>query len=252
MQETQALSLKKPNDDQGLLKLVAILTMVVDHVGVVFFPSQIIFRVIGRIAFPLFCWGIAIGVVHTKDWKRYALRILMMGIVTQPFFMLALTHSWTQLNVMATLLLGLLAVVGMRYKRYGSAIWAPLLCLSIAMVVEMDYGWRGVLLIILMYLARGTRGGLAALLVAFCLYWGGGPVLPKSFVASLTLSPLGPLNQVFYTMTNLVRLQSLAALALPLLFFRTQSGIRLPKWFTYAAYPGHLLILWLLTLILKP
>lgn len=251
MAETQALSLKKPNDDQGLLKLVAFITMIIDHVGVVFFPSQILFRVIGRIAFPLFCWGIATGVDHTRDWRRYALRILIMGMVTQPFFMLALTHNWAQLNVMATLLLGLLSVVGMRYKRYGSAIWAPILCLSVAMVVEMDYGWRGVLLIILMYLARGSRGGLAALLVAYCLYWGGGTVLPQSFVAKLTMSPLGPLNQVFYTFFNLIRLQSLAVLALPFLFFHTKSGIRLPKWFSYAVYPGHLLVLWLLTLIIQ-
>ena len=59
-----------PNRDQSLIKLVAVLTMVVDHTGVIFFPGVLWLRVIGRIAFPLFCWGIVIGAERTRDWRR--------------------------------------------------------------------------------------------------------------------------------------------------------------------------------------
>lgn len=240
-----------PNKDQSLLKLVAIITMVIDHVGVVFFPSQIIFRVIGRIAFPLFAWGIAVGAEKTKNWPLYALRLLIIGIVTQPFFMLALNHTWSQFNVMATLLLGLLAIVGIRYKWFLSQVWAPVLCLLLSAAFQMDYGWRGVLLIILMYLTRNSRGGLIALMTAFCLYWGGGSsVLPREFVSSLTQTPLQPLNNALNEFFFLFRLQSLAILALPLMLIQTNSGYRMPKWLGYMAYPGHLLILWLLTQVI--
>ena len=60
-------ALQAPNQDHGLLQLAAMVTMVIDHIGVVFFPGLKILRVIGRIAFPLFCWGIAVGAEKTRS-----------------------------------------------------------------------------------------------------------------------------------------------------------------------------------------
>ena len=164
----------QPNSDAGLLKTVAMITMLIDHVGAIFFPGLIELRVIGRIAFPIFCWGVAAGSVHTKSLPKYALRLLIGGLIAQPFYMLALDHTIREWNVMATLLLGLLAIAGIQQKKWFSHIWAPIVCLGLAAMQQMDYGWRGVLLIILMYLARDSRGALAALMVSFCLYWGAG------------------------------------------------------------------------------
>jgi len=244
--------LAKPNRDQSLLKLVAILTMVVDHVGVIFFPGVTLLRVIGRIAFPLFAWGVAIGAEKTRDWRRYALRLLLMAVVSQPFYMLALTHGLLEFNVMATLLLGLLAIQGVRLKWFGSQVWGPALCLILAAAFRMDYGWRGVLLILLMYFARDSRGGLAALMVAFCLYWGGGSsVFPRLEPGALAGTPFERFIGAANELLGLFRLQSLAILSLPLMLFDTRSGWRMPKWLGYAAYPGHLLLLWLLDLALR-
>ncbi|HSK68435.1 MAG TPA: TraX family protein [Candidatus Limnocylindria bacterium] len=237
----------EPNKDHSLLKLVAVLTMMVDHAGVVFFPGVLWLRVIGRIAFPLFAWGIAVGAQKTRDWRLYALRLLLIGIVSQPFYMLALTHSWAELNIFATLLLGLLAVVGIQKRWVFSHIWAPALCLLLGAAIRMDYGWRGVLLIILMYLVRDTRAGLAALMVAFCLYWGGGgSVLPREWTTALTSTPWVPLNRALGEFFSLFRLQSLAILALPFMMARTHSTMKIPKWLGYAAYPGHLALYWLI------
>lgn len=239
-----------PNKDQSLLKMVAILTMMVDHVGVIFFPGVLWFRIIGRIAFPLFCWGVVLGVERSSNWRLYGLRLVILAFVSQPFYMLALNHTWVQLNVIATLLLGFLAIIGIREKWHFSQVWAPVLCLLVAAGFQMDYGWRGVLLIILMHLAKDSRGGLAALMLAFCLYWGGGAtVVPQSWVHALTNTPVQPLNQALREMLGLFKVQSLAILALPLMLISTKSGLRLPKWFSYAAYPVHLCILWLLSLL---
>ncbi len=241
------------NADSGLIKTVAMVTMVIDHVGAIFFPGVTELRVIGRIAFPLFCFGIVTGSQRTASMPKYALRLLLGGLAAQPFYMLALNHTAMQWNVMATLLLGLLSIWGMEKDRYGSRVWAPLLCLAAAALQQMDYGWRGVLLIILMYLARGSRGGLSALMVAFCLYWGSGsgeirqlfglPLLPETDA----LSPLRPLVSL---LSSFLRLQGLALLSLPFMIVKTSSGIRVPKWLGYAMYPGHLLLLWLIRLAL--
>ena len=243
-----ALMEQKPNRDQALIKLVAIVSMIVDHTGVVFFPGVLWLRVLGRIAFPLFCWGIVIGLERTRDWRRYALRLFLSALASQPFFMLALYHTWDQFNVLATLFLGLLSIVGIREKWRLSHIWAPALGLVLGAAFQMDYGWRGVLLIILMYLARDSKGGLASLMVSFCLYWGsGGTVFPRDMVQFLTGTPLVPLNRAMSTLLNAFSLQTMAILSLPLTLINTRSGLRLPKWFSYLVYPGHLFILWALS-----
>ncbi len=227
-------------------------TMLIDHIGVVFLPGVLELRLIGRIAFPLFCFGIVTGFEHTRNWKKYALRLLLIGIVSQPFYMLALNHTWRELNVLATLLLGLLSIAGMRERKWGSHLWAPLLCLAMAALQPMDYGWRGVLLIQLMYLARHTAGGFAAMFTAFCLYWGtmstevsrlfGVPIRP-----SVPPRLSGPVGMVF----SFIRLQGLALMALPFMVTQTRSGIRVPRFLSYAMYPGHLCLLWLLKLLLS-
>lgn len=240
------------NTDLGFLKIVAMITMLIDHIGAIFFPGVTELRVIGRIAFPLFCWGVATGSVYTKSLPKYALRLLVGGLIAQPFYMLALRHSIHEWNVMATLLLGLLAIIGIQKRQWYSHIWAPLLCLCLAAIQQMDYGWRGVLLIILMYLARQSRGGLAALMVSFCLYWGSGSS-EVSRLFGLSIKPQvgigSPLSPVVSMVFSFMRLQGLAILSLPFMLFQTKTGLRVPRWLAYSMYPGHLLILWLMKLL---
>ena len=55
----------KTNLDTNFLKLIAILCMVVDHVGTVFFPGYPAFRWVGRLAFPIFCYCLTVGLMYT-------------------------------------------------------------------------------------------------------------------------------------------------------------------------------------------
>ncbi|MGG4550707.1 TraX family protein, partial [Paenibacillus humicus] len=91
-----------------MIKIIAMLTMLIDHVGVVFFPNQIIFTIIGRLAFPLFCYGIANGFITTGNFNNYLLRLSMLAVISQiPYYFLFKNHY---LNVCFTLAFGLLII----------------------------------------------------------------------------------------------------------------------------------------------
>lgn len=251
MQHNGIESLKKAgfNTDTGFIRLLAILCMAVDHVGVIFFPQTMALRVIGRIAFPLFCYGIVVGAVATRDWKKYALRLLSGALISQVPYMVAVGHTWKELNVIFTLLVGLMAIVSVQKKWNGSEIWGPVVCLLIAAAIRMDYGWKGVLFILLLYLARGTRGGFAAVMVAFCLYWGARSADVSYLFGIQARASSGLIGNVLDVILALLRLQTLALLALPFILIPTQSGLKINKWWIYAAYPGHFLILYAIKLL---
>ena len=74
------------NNPIGLLsnfwiKMIAIVTMTIDHIGFAFFPRLEIFRIIGRLAFPLFAFLIAEGCSYTKNKIKRFLLMLIVGIV---------------------------------------------------------------------------------------------------------------------------------------------------------------------------
>ena len=231
------------NENTGLLKVIAILCMIADHIGAKFFPTIVELRVIGRIAFPLFAWCLCVGAVHTRNVWKYALRVLLVGILSQPFYMQALDHKWYQLNVFATLLLGLLAIAGIRKKRWGSHIWAPALALACSVVIQMDYGWQGVLFILLLYACRGKPSTIAALMISYCLYWGYGTFQVNSFLGVNLAEVLTRLTGNSRLGSDMARVQFYAILALPLMLIPMKGRLRLPKWISYGAYPAHLLVL---------
>ena len=115
---------KKPavagNTATGTLKWVALVFMMIDHSGKMLFPNIPEMRLLGRIAFPLYCWGLVVGTEYTSSMPKYLLRILLTGIISQPLYMMALNHTWNQPSVFLTLFL---AVLGLweSGKRSGAA-----------------------------------------------------------------------------------------------------------------------------------
>lgn len=232
------------NEHTALIKLLAILFMIVDHVGVVFFPSLRILRYIGRLAFPLFAWGMVVGICKSRNLYRYALRLLLMGILSQPLYMLALDHSFTQINIFGTLLLGLCAIICIRERFYYSHLWGPAAVLLFSYVlshffhITTDYGFQGILLILLLYLGRKRPWTIAAALGCMCLIWWQGQAFYMWLRMQLT--DFSTLPKVYVG-----RIQPYAIFALPLMVFPLQSSFRLPKLLGYAAYPLHLLVIYL-------
>lgn len=232
------------NTNTALLKLIALLFMFIDHAGKMCFPGVSEMRLLGRIAFPLYCWCMVVGACHTRSFPRYLLRIALIGLISQPLYMAALNHSLTDFNIFLTLFLALLGLWGLTAKRFGSQLWAPVLALVLAQVLGADYGWKGVLLVFLLYAVRDSRPGIAAVMTAFCLYWGASSSVVSSVfgirLSALTRGSLSGLVSPF------LRLQGMAILALPLMLIPMPGRVRLPRWTGYALYPAHLLLLILL------
>lgn len=225
----------------GVLKLIALALMLVDHAGKMVFPNVPEMRMLGRIAFPLYCWCMVVGVSYTRSVPRYLLRLALIGLLSQPLYMVALNHSWNQPNIFLTLLIALLGVWGMKEKKLLSQIWAPVLALMAAQLTGCDYGWRGVMLVILLYAVRGSRAGIASVMAAFCLYWGSSSAGVNSIfglnLVPITSSAVGPVIAPW------LRLQTMAVLATPLMLLPISSHIKMPRWLSYSLYPLHLVVL---------
>ena len=136
-----------PVDRNDVLKVIACLSMLIDHIGYGFFPGVMIFRIIGRIAFPIFAYHVAIGVIHTRNINKYMLRLFLFGVISQIPYSL---FFYNKPNIFFTLLLGIMAIDCYRNNR-------PLSTLVIgvaAQILNVSYGIYGVMLIFIFYIFR--------------------------------------------------------------------------------------------------
>lgn len=228
----------RTNLDTDFLKLIAVLSMTVDHVGAVFFPEYPVFRWIGRMAFPLFCYCMTVGLLYTHDIRHYLARLGVFALLSQPFWILAFNAddflgNLLNFNIFFTLFVSLLAMWG--FKEHNWPLFLG--CVLLLAFVNFDYSVTGVMLMLIFYLCR-QKPALGALLYTLSYLpalWGGSPEDPLA-------CHLGPLWISF---------EFFALLALPLIFFRTRTGLRIPKWFFYGYYPAHLLAIFLVRTLLR-
>ena len=101
-----------------VLHLVAMITMLIDHIGFISFSDVLILRAIGRIAFPLYAYSIAEGWYYTSDRQRYIIRLFGIGIAAEAFFDIAKygdilhdTRIWEMQNVLFSFVISLLYIV---------------------------------------------------------------------------------------------------------------------------------------------
>ena len=133
METTQQAAPKlQTNLDTNFLKVIAILSMTVDHVGSAFFPQYPVFRWIGRMAFPIFCYCLTVGLLYTRDIKKYFLRLGAFALISQPFWILAFNAgdflgNLLNLNIFFTLLVSLAAAWGFKEREW----WLLAACLEI-------------------------------------------------------------------------------------------------------------------------
>ena len=227
----------KTNLDTNFLKLVAIISMVIDHVGHVFFPEYPIFRWIGRIAFPLFCYCLTVGMLYTRDIKKYLGRLALFSLLSQPFWILAFNYQdfWgnlTNLNIFFTLLLSLFAVWGVYSRKW----WAFLVGFLCVCFINVDYSATGVILMLIFYLCR-SKPWLGCVLYVLSY-------LPALFNTDLTD------HLALVVGGHAIGFEIFSLLALPLILIHTNSGLKISKWFFYLFYPAHLLVIFLARLAL--
>lgn len=215
-----------------MLRLLALVSMLLDHAGLALFPSVGAFRCVGRMSFPLYCFLLTQGFLHTRDVRAYGRRLLLTAILSEiPFDLLIFggVASGMEQNALFSLLLGLMALYGVRMLR-GRPLHAALLCLALctaAMAARVSYGWLGIVLCLCAYAAGNHRGRLALLTGSALLL----------YTLSLFLSGVD-------RSWVLVSLCSLFSLPL-LLAYNGKPGLHSPllSFLFYASYPLHLLAL---------
>lgn len=228
---------KQKKYSMAQLKWIGIITMLIDHIGAVLIEPKLIeqginfvgplsqsalfmiyitFRLIGRLAFPLFAFGVSQGILHTHSLPKYALRMLIFAIVSEPFFNLAISGQliYPQYqNVMVTFFFAIVVIyLFVRLEKNRIVKWLVLvLGLLVAHFLQSDYGWIGVLMV-------------------FCFWFFVNNTPLKNISTGLLMIP-----------------QATAVLAILLIEnYNNEKGTG-NKLFFYVFYPLHLFILYLIS-----
>lgn len=141
-----------------VLKIIACITMFIDHIGYVIMGGPSWFNYIGRLAFPIFAFQISEGFLHTKNIKNYLLRLLIFALISQIPFMLfsSLISDDFSLNVIFTLLFGLISIIAYKHNKY-LGIATTILLGIVAEISNCDYGFYGVAITFLFYALRSRK-----------------------------------------------------------------------------------------------
>ena len=161
------------------LKMIAIITMLIDHSALMLltqyepamrplfslngttYSLYRICRDIGRVAFPIFCFLLIEGFLHTRNRLRYGRNLLLFALISEIPWNLMHSNTWTheKQNVFFTLFLGYLACWAIEYFWENQVVilvsLLALLCISINL--NADYGWRGFVFIVILYVLRTDK-----------------------------------------------------------------------------------------------
>ena len=213
-----------------VLKIIAALFMVIDHAGYMFFPKVIWIRKVGRISFPIFAFFIAEGFFHSKDRHRYLLRMLLFAVISELPFDLAFFGKWywKYQNVMFSFALAILALMIFEKCRENGKWWGWALgllgiggCAWASVLLKTDYSYYAVILVAVFYIFRGA-----------------GRICSNG--AGLLFQVLDHPHDV----------QTWSILSfIPLMLYNGEKGPGL-KWLFYLFYPGHLLLMYGLRMLM--
>lgn len=208
------LNYGKRND---YLKLLAIMTMLIDHVGYLFFPKHVFFRVIGRVSFPIFAYLISRGYKYTSNLERYLHRLLLLGIFSQLPYILVFKSG---ANIFFTLVLGLMSIYCFDKINFVGLF----ICIVLSYILPVSYGIYGVFTILAFHVFQESR-----------------------VYTSITFSILTFIYFLHYN----AYIQFFSIFSLFFIFKEWKSSIQINKHFSYFVYPIHLFILVIFSYILS-
>lgn len=231
------------------IKIIAAVTMLIDHFGLIFFPYIAVFRIIGRLSFPLFAFMIAEGTRYTRNKVKYISVIAVLGAVCQiPVIIMNSDYHWNVLVTFA-LSIGVIYAIDFGKKAFfhkesnttkkalavALAIGAPLILFVLSLWVpefHYSYGFYGCMIAV-----------FAALPNTRCIE------SPPNWMVSIDKIPvrvaLMAIPMVMYCITDGVWYQNFSFFALIfLLLYSGKRGKWNMKYFFYIFYPAHLLVLY--------
>lgn len=200
------------NRKGDFLKFLAMLTMLIDHIGYLFFPTQMIWRIIGRLSFPIFAFLIARGYRYTSSKVNYAGRLFIFGLISQIPYIYFVPGK---LNIMFTLFIGLviIEIFESRFKVFAFAL------LVVGHFFPISYGVYGLAMILIFHMAYGDEN--------------------KTMIGYFLLSFLA-----YMSTDNTIQAMSVFAL-FPILLDPV-TKIKVPRMVGYLFYPGHITALLLI------
>ncbi len=221
--------------------------MLIDHFGDAYFKQFSLMNLIGRISFPIFAFQISEGYLHTKNLKKYFLRLFLFALISQVPFMLfysIYTDSFT-LNIFFTLLIGLLAIFlydkithfsfcsikNEKMKillKYSLGFLVVLLLGVLSEICHFDYGFFGIAIIFLFYLFRKNHLAMVSSFTLACILKYGIPYFQNNF-------------NLWYIWLTIFTILPILLISL----YNKKQGPKV-KYLLYFFYPVHLLILYFL------
>lgn len=218
-----------------VLKIIAAVTMFIDHAGLILFPQYRIFRIIGRLAFPIYAYCIAEGFRYTKNRKKYFLRVFILGLLCQIVYTVVERDLYFGILLTFSLSIALMAIQekaieGIRSKQY---CWSGLYFLSVCAVflltrlIEVDYGFFGIMLPVVTAIFSDKPRRLVM------------------FSGMLLL-----LSVLFSLGGGTTQLYSLLAIV-PLILYNGKQGKYKLKNFFYIFYPAHMVFLYAVDFLLQ-
>ena len=219
------------------LKHIALLTMLIDHIGVSWFPGNIALRLIGRSSFIIFCFLLVEGTIYTHSRTKYFLRLLTFAFISFVPYSLFVHNVWFckwQLNVFFVLSSSVIMIALFDCaQRMTLQILILIMFASMGVLLHFDYDFIGFVFVSVFYLFRSQK-------VLQCIAF---------FITTLCFIPL--YYHYFDKQDWLISIargviESCGGVALFFVHnYNGDLGCQLPKWFYYAFYPLHLLIIWI-------
>lgn len=212
--------------------------MFLDHFASAFFPQNemisLIFRFLGRMAAPIFCYFIAEGYYHTSNLKKYIIRLLVFAVISHFPYYLAFGLKFYESSVILPLALGLIALTAVKSDKVHIILKFVILAVCCAVSYTSNWNFIAVLWIVAFGLLHGKFDRQMIAFFVICVFY----LLIQPFRRFGIFNELQP--QWF---------QLGVFLAIPLLaMYSGSQGKKSPamKWLFYIFYPAHLILIFIL------
>ena len=240
--------------NRNVLKIIACISMFIDHMGFVLFPHVEAFHLIGRIAMPIFAFFIGEGCLYTKNRKKYFLRVFILGIICQAVYaaesVITGSDGWGYLNILLTFSLSIILCCTFLYARElcwqgdrmqkvkGFALWLSSFLIIVAVIllekgsekyigtrIKFDYSVFGIMLPAFVVVSNNKTQKL--------IYFSLGQIAAAYFIYGI--------SALFFC----------ALIPVVLLWlYNSQPGKKNLKYFFYLFYPLHLVLIYGLSFVL--
>lgn len=196
------------------MQWIAMVSMLIDHIGAYFLPEALWLRIVGRLAYPIYAYLIIRGMDRTRNRRQYIARLGIIALAAQAAYLLM---GVEMANVVVTLMAGALAIWAAERWGGGAVWWAIAAILCEAMGAE--YGLYGIALMAAYHYVRGP--------------W------MVAVHAAITVVSVG--------IGLISSLQIVSVLAAVLIVWMPLYRSRVPNWLWRSFYPAHLLVIALFT-----